>query len=81
MAKELEADRLAVQILDLAGYDPRAVLMVARRLPAGDSFHRLCDQRRIRALEDLLVGYPSRSEKGSKGSKELQRVKRELASQ
>lgn len=81
MAKELEADRLAVQILDLAGYDPRAVLTVARRLPAGDSFHRLRDQRRIRALEDLVVGYPSRSEKGSKGSKELQRVKRELASQ
>lgn len=78
IAKELEADRLAVQILDRAGYDPRAVLAVARRLPAGDSFHRLRDERRIRALEDLLVGTSPRSEKGSK---ELQRVKRELASQ
>jgi beta-barrel assembly-enhancing protease len=78
IAKELEADRLAVQILDRAGYDPRAVLAVARRLPAGDGFHRLRDERRTRALEDLLVGTSPRSEKGSK---ELQRVKRELASQ
>ena len=78
IAKELEADRLAVQILDRAGYDPRAVLTMAKRLPAGDSFHHLRDQRRIRALEDLLVGTSPRSEKGSK---ELQRVKRELASQ
>jgi beta-barrel assembly-enhancing protease len=78
IAKELEADRLAVQILDRAGYDPRAVLTVARRLPAGDGFHRLRDERRICALEGLLVGTSPRSEKGSK---ELRRVKRELASQ
>jgi predicted Zn-dependent protease len=55
--KELEADRYAVSILQATGYDPRAMLDVARRLPRGGDAHFL-DQRRVSSLERLLSGLP-----------------------
>ncbi|MDD5033294.1 MAG: M48 family metallopeptidase [Methylococcaceae bacterium] len=56
-AKEQQADRIAVSLLQAAGYDPHAMLQVARRLPAGGEVH-LHDPRRIHSLERLLAGYP-----------------------
>ncbi|MGH8478665.1 MAG: M48 family metallopeptidase [Gammaproteobacteria bacterium] len=56
--KEQEADRQAVAILREAGYDPHAMLEVARRLPSGDRPSHLQDPRRIRSLEASLAAVP-----------------------
>ena len=54
--KEEQADQIAVAVLQAAGYDPRALLQVARRLPAGGEAHQT-DSRRIAALERILGTY------------------------
>jgi predicted Zn-dependent protease len=54
-AKELEADRVAVAVLRAGGYDPHALLRVARRLGAGREGHWF-DLGRIQSLERLLAG-------------------------
>lgn len=56
-AKELEADRIAVAVLKASGYDPHALLRVARRLGSGREGH-LFDAGRIQSLERLLAGVP-----------------------
>ncbi|MGH8564844.1 MAG: M48 family metallopeptidase [Gammaproteobacteria bacterium] len=56
--KEQEADRQAVAILREAGYDPHAMLEVARRLPSGGLPSHLQDPRRIRSLETSLAAVP-----------------------
>lgn len=56
-AKELEADRIAVAVLKANGYDPHALLRVARRLGSGSEGH-LFDLGRIQSLERLLAGVP-----------------------
>ncbi len=75
LAKEQEADRQAVGILREAGYDPRAMLDVAKRLPSGGRPSHLQDPRRIRSLEAALAAVPS-IEIGE--SQEFQAAKREL---
>jgi beta-barrel assembly-enhancing protease len=76
LAKELEADRISVQILNSAGYDPHAMLEVARRIPAGSSsFSHLRDRERISALEKLLAHLPRRL---GQTSERFQELKREL---
>lgn len=57
--KEREAERQAVAILREAGYDPHAMLEVARRLPSGGRPSHLQDPRRIRSLEASLAAVPS----------------------
>lgn len=57
--KEREADRQAVAILREAGYDPQAMLEVARRLPSGGRPSHLQDPRRIQSLETSLATLPS----------------------
>lgn len=57
--KEEQADRIAVAILQAAGYDPNALLRVARRLPAGGESH-LPDPLRVQNLQRLLTGLPER---------------------
>ncbi len=52
--KEEQADQIAVAILRSAGYDPRALLQVAKRLPMGGESH-LPDPRRIQSLERLVA--------------------------
>ncbi|MGH8586387.1 MAG: M48 family metallopeptidase [Gammaproteobacteria bacterium] len=57
--KEQEADRQAVAVLREAGYDPHAMLEVARRLPSGERPSHLQDPRRIRSLEASLSPVPA----------------------
>jgi beta-barrel assembly-enhancing protease len=57
--KEQEADRQAVAILREAGYDPHAMLEVARRLPSGGRPSHLQDPRRLQSLETSLATLPS----------------------
>ncbi|MGH8611827.1 MAG: M48 family metallopeptidase [Gammaproteobacteria bacterium] len=78
--KELEADRLAVTLLEFAGYDARGMLAMSRRLPpgAGPAASHLQNQRRITALERLLAGVPSRS---ARDSLEFQQLKQKLATE
>jgi predicted Zn-dependent protease len=54
--KEEQADQIAVAVLQAAGYDPRALLQVARRLPKDGEAHQT-DFRRIAALERILGTY------------------------
>jgi len=56
-AKEIQADRIGVSILRGAGYDPRAMLSVARRLHV-DGRSEAAGEGRIGALELLLRGLP-----------------------
>ena len=55
--KEQQADRIALDILKASGFDPRAMLDVARRLPPSSSAH-LMDVYRIQALEQTLGNTP-----------------------
>lgn len=59
LAKEQEADREAVALLRSAGYDPHAMLDLARRLPSGGSPSHLQDPRRIQSLEASLARLPA----------------------
>jgi len=73
IVKEQQADRIAVSILQAGGYAPRAMLDVARRLPAGDAGH-LGDPRRIQSLQSLLAGTVSVEDRPSAEFQELKRV-------
>ncbi|AEG01715.1 M48 family metallopeptidase [Methylomonas methanica] len=72
--KEQQADRIALGILQAAGFDPRAMLDVAKRLPPGDSPHMM-DVYRIRSLEHIIGNTP-RMPSGS--SEAFQNAKRLL---
>jgi beta-barrel assembly-enhancing protease len=76
--REQEADRQAVAILREAGYDPRAMLEVARRLPSGGRPSHLQDPRRIHSLEASLAAVPSIE---IAESLEFQAAKRDLAAE
>lgn len=78
LAKEQEADRQAVRLLLAAGYNPHAMLAVARRLPSSEATAHLHDPRRVAALERLLAGVPPRP---SPSSREFQEMKRLLNEQ
>ena len=54
--KEQQADQVALSILQMEGYDPHALLYLARRLPSGDS-ERL-DANRIHFLERAVINVP-----------------------
>ena len=56
-AKELQADQIALSILQASGYDPRAMLNVARRLPLGGAVH-LLDTSRIQSLDQAVANLP-----------------------
>lgn len=55
--KEQQADQIALGILQAAGFDPRAMLDVAKRLPPGDSVHMM-DEYRIQSLEQSIGNVP-----------------------
>ena len=55
--KELEADQIALSILRAGGFDPRAMLEVARRLPSEGAVH-LMDVNRIQSLEKTVSNMP-----------------------
>ena len=58
VAEEQQADQIAVSILQSAGYNPHAMLEVARRLPTGGLVHQ-ASAPRIQALTRLLTGLPT----------------------
>jgi predicted Zn-dependent protease len=76
--KELEADRISVEILRHAGYDPHAALSVAELLaerPDAHSGHQGGGGvERLRSLEDLIDGTPSG---GRRDSETFRRLRRE----
>ncbi len=74
-AKEQQADQYAISILLASGYDPHAMLQVAKRLPSGGEAH-FSDTGRIRSLERLLAAYPTAAE--PKDSAQFQQIRREL---
>lgn len=76
--KEQEADRQAVAILREAGYDPHAMLDVARRLPSGGRPSHLQDPRRIQSLEASLAAVLSIEIAESQA---FQAAKRDLAAE
>jgi len=76
--KEQQADQIAVSILKVAGYDPHAMLQVARRLPAGGGAH-LLEPGRIRSLEALLSGVPPMDRQ--RDSERFQEIRRLLVSE
>jgi beta-barrel assembly-enhancing protease len=57
-AKEMEADRISLGLLERAGYDPRAALTIAERLTreAGNAGRHFTDAARIERLRELLAG-------------------------
>lgn len=71
-AKETEADNLAIRLLLAAGYDPHAMLDLARRLPL-NTYH-LRDPGRIQNLERLLAGVPRRFTDDSERFRQIKRL-------
>jgi predicted Zn-dependent protease len=74
--KEKQADRLGVDLLYAAAYDPHAMLDVARRLPSSGAALHLHDTRRIAALEQLLMNI---SPQPSPSSREFREMKQFLS--
>jgi predicted Zn-dependent protease len=63
--KELEADRVAVQVLTAAGYDPRAALTVAIRVAQTQPGGAPPDGARLDALRQLLQSAPTHGDTDS----------------
>jgi predicted Zn-dependent protease len=75
--KEQEADQIAVSILQAGGYDPRAMLDVARHLPMGDTVPPM-DSQRLQSLESLLAKIPPTK---AQDSEDFRTIKRTLAAE
>lgn len=69
--KEFEADEIAVRLLEASGYDPHALLAIAR-LPAGGT--HLDSPERIQGLNYLLAGRPPVSVPESARFQEIRRL-------
>ena len=76
VVKEQQADRIALSIIKAGGYDPMAMLSLARRLPSDGSTH-LIDASRIQALEKAIANLPVQP---VQSSVEFLAIKRLLAS-
>lgn len=72
-AKEREADHVALSILWSAGFNPRAMLDVARRLPSGLSGH-LPDASRIQSLEQSMANAPPLMQGSSAGFRKIKQI-------
>jgi beta-barrel assembly-enhancing protease len=75
--KEQGADQIAVSILQAGGYDPRAMLDVARHLPRGNTLHPM-DSQRLQSLENLLAKIPPTK---AQDSEDFWTIKRILAAE
>lgn len=71
-AKEREADSYAVNLLLAAGFNPRALIDIAERLPMDGSHHVVAG--RIDALKALLIAVPQRSAPESQAFGEVKDV-------
>jgi len=77
VGKEQQADRIALSIIKAGGYDPTAMLNLARRLPLNGTTH-LIDASRIQVLEKAIVNLPVQA---TQSSNEFLAIKRVLVSQ
>lgn len=75
--KERQADQIALSLLRSAGFDPKAMLDVARRLPSGGAVH-LLDSNRIQSLEQAVAAM---SPMPTGSSPDFLAIKRILASE
>jgi len=71
--KEQQADQIALSILQAGGYDPRAMLEVARRMHSGGTAH-LMDASRIQSLERTIANLPPKSAGSSEDFLEIKRI-------
>ena len=72
--REREADRISIEILERAGYDPHAALSVAQRLAHGAPGGHFSGAPRLQALGELLEGVPAT---GLRSSEAFRRLKRD----
>ena len=77
VVKEQQADSIALSIIKAGGYDPAAMLAIARRVPL-DGGTQLIDATRIQALEKAIANLPAQS---TKNSREFLAIKRSLTYQ
>lgn len=76
--KELEADRISIDVLRRAGYDPHAALSIAELLAQGSGANarHLGAAARIGALERLLASVPPGGRRDSEDFRQLRRENR-----
>ncbi|MDD1614314.1 MAG: M48 family metallopeptidase [Methylococcaceae bacterium] len=72
--KEQQADQIAISILRMGGYDPYALLYLARRLPSAATEH-LRDANRIQFLEHAIANVPRLP---AESSEEFRAIKRSI---
>jgi len=72
--KEQQADRIALSIIMAGGYNPAAMLSLAKRLPLNSATH-LMDVSRIQALEKAIANLPAQP---AQSSNEFLAIKRAL---
>jgi predicted Zn-dependent protease len=70
-AREREADRISIEILQHAGYDPHAALSVATRLARAAPGRHPSGAPRLQALADLLEGVPATGQRSSEAFRRL----------
>jgi beta-barrel assembly-enhancing protease len=75
--KEQQADQIALSILQAGGFDPRAMLEVARRMHSGGVAHQM-DANRIQSLERTIANLPPIS---AGSSEDFLKLKRSLAAE
>ncbi|MCQ8106073.1 M48 family metallopeptidase [Methylomonas sp. SURF-2] len=78
-AKEQQADRIAISLLQASGYNPQTLLRVSRRLPKDIDGHWV-DSIRIETLSQLLGSLPDFNS-APRDSEQFQRIKRMLSSE
>jgi beta-barrel assembly-enhancing protease len=71
--KEQQADQIALSILQAGGYDPHAMLEVARRMHSGDTAQRM-DASRIQSLEQTIANLPPISAESSEDFHKIQHI-------
>ncbi len=71
--KEQQADQIAISILQAGGYDPQAMLEVARRLPKGNVAHFM-DSTRLQSMEGLLAKIPQTKAQDSEDFRTIKRT-------
>lgn len=75
LEKELEADRIAVDLLRASRFGPRATLELAQRMTTGRTHAQ--GSTRIRALQELLRGIPPKDVLDSSDFIEVQEILKE----
>lgn len=74
LQKERAADRWAILILQKAGYDPFALLVVLERLPSAGVLHYYNDQRRTQVLRQELSSFHRQSRQDSHDFSAIQKI-------